>query len=76
MERLEQHFYNMLQSLLSIEATATRIEQTRGMRDAKVDLEESERIRTQCKKIKEEVKRIEILDEEFRKSVDEIFRVH
>ena len=76
MEKLEQHFYNILQSLLDIEATAGRIMQTRGMRDANRDLEESERIKTRCRKIKDEVKRIEMLDENFRRSVDEIFKIH
>ena len=76
MGKLETHFYSILQSLLDIDATAGRIMQTRGMRDANRDLEESERIKAQCRKIKDEVKRIEMLDENFRRSVDEIFKIH
>ena len=55
MGKLEQHFHNILMHLLDVEATAGRIIQTRGMRNAEQDVEEGKRIKGQCKKIKEEV---------------------
>jgi hypothetical protein len=75
MEQLEKHFHSILTNVLDLEASGARMQQSSSY-DRQRLLEEGQRIRMLCKNIKDEVKRIEQLDEQFRNEVDQIFRIH
>jgi len=74
---LEKQFAKIMMSLLDIQAVASRMPRTPSIYTSKEKIdEECYRIVNSCKKIREEIKKIEILDELFKKEMDDSYRFH
>ena len=75
MDKLEAHMNKILTFLLAIEATGGRLQQ-RVYNQREQLMQEGELIKENCKRIKAEVKSMAMISEEFKRYVDEQFRIH